>query len=288
MKGTHKIASEITAEDICRHIHCNIKPANISFPKLPICIPATRKVQKQRMHGFPSQPGIIPAIVGAKILDVNLKEIDFILGGSAMHMLASKTINKDEEFIAHRTSYGPVAIVKHKTYMQDWMQIGFMFERIMTGRKAHEMHDGMSTESVHVAQIGKFNVLFVAECDGCMDNKLVELKAGNHALQNASKTILQMLASHSSVLIVGNIERKKQLEFTSLKTFPIEKLIEDNKHKMNQDMNCIIDQLVLICDMQGSKSLSFCEGKLVLSDAAGCIVPSHDTFQMVFKQLNDE
>ena len=141
--GQTRNVNEITVEDIKHHIHLNPTIPSVTMPDLPVSIPFTWKSQNHLMNGFPSQPGVIPALVGAAKLGLDLTSVDFILGGSAMCMLASGCINKGESFLAQRSHLGPVVVLKSKMYMQNWMQTGFVFEHVMTGRKPYKAHSWM-------------------------------------------------------------------------------------------------------------------------------------------------
>ena len=285
-RGKLENVSDVTFEDAYKHIHLNVPVPEVCIPKqFPVKIPFTKKQQLQLMDCYPSQPGIFAGVIGAAKMNVDLTNIDFILGGSAMCMLASEHINRSERFISERTNWGAIHIQKRKRYMQNWMQTGFVFERVMTGRDANGHHSGISTESVHVCKIGKFNVLFVAECDACMDDKLVEFKSGDSALKNISKTVLQMLSSNSSVLIVGGIEKKNQLQITSTNTFSLEKLIEENKEKLDENMNCILKNLEILHEMQGCKEIRFNDG-LTLNESDECIIPDHSILQRIHDSIN--
>ena len=276
---------DVTFEDVCKHIHPNVPVPEVCILKqFPIKIQFTKKQQLQLMDGYPSQPGIFAAVGGSAKMKVDLTSIDFILGGSAMCMLASEHINHGEKFISERTNWGSIHIQKRKKYMQNWMQTGFVFERVMTGREPNGHHSGISTESVHVCKIGKFNVLFVAECDACMDDKLVEFKSGDNALKNTSKTVLQMLSSNSSYLIVGEIEKKNQLQITSTRMISLEKLIEENKEKLDEDMNCILKNLEILHEMQGCKEIQFNDG-LKLNESEE-FIPDHSILQRIYDMIH--
>lgn len=284
--GQSRDVNEITVEDIKHHIHLNPSIPSVNMPDLPLSIPFTRKSQNHLMNGFPSQAGVIPALVGAAKLGLDLKSVDFIMGGSAMLMLASGYINKGESFLAQRSHLGPVVILKSKIYMQNWMQTGFVFERVMTGRKPYEAHDGISVESIQTVLIGDLRVLFAAECDAHMNNNLVELKTGENALRNISKTALQMLSSNSSSVLVGKIEKKQKLQITSVEQYSIEQIIQENKEELERKMDKIATSLHTLQNVQKCMQIQFCGGVLSVTDTDMCILPDDNVMEDVYKMYS--
>lgn len=281
LKGVKKSINEITNEDIESHVH-ERTPPKLILPDVPFEIPFSKKTQVLLMHGFPSQPGIIPGLLGAKKMDLDLSTVDFIFGGSTMNMLSSQKITNGESWIAQKCSAGPIILQKNKSYLNNLMQTGFVFERIATGRRPHQEHDTVSTESVHMVEINRFRVLFVAECDACLDDSdhLVEIKSGDSPMQNMIKTILQMLSSRSSTLIVGKINKALKVhKLESIDRYELCDLIAQHKEKLDNCMNTIISNLHILHDMQGCNEVTFKDNKLVLSQSDKSIVPPDEIFE---------
>eukprot|EP00747_Dinoflagellata_sp_TGD_P074511 gnl/TRDRNA2_/TRDRNA2_158345_c0_seq3.p1 gnl/TRDRNA2_/TRDRNA2_158345_c0~~gnl/TRDRNA2_/TRDRNA2_158345_c0_seq3.p1 ORF type:complete len:201 (+),score=34.49 gnl/TRDRNA2_/TRDRNA2_158345_c0_seq3:62-664(+) len=89
-------------------------------------------------------------------------------------------------------------------FVMDYANVGFQFERLMTGRNLSDSHDLRSFEVLQMMKVAGYNVLFVCEIDAMDGSGMpVELKVGNPR-NFAMKVMFQMLAQGSETLIMAD------------------------------------------------------------------------------------
>jgi hypothetical protein len=133
--------------------------------------------------------------------------LDFVLGGSALDVLANRSAVDSEggskKYLAQRL-HNTLFIVKWSEYTTDYSQPGFQFERLLTGGRLDGKHDGVKHEHLQVVRIGGLNVLFSADADAVDKNlKCVEIKSGNPQYFG-TKVMMQMLSSGAQTLLHAN------------------------------------------------------------------------------------
>lgn len=160
-----------------------------------------------------------------------LGQLDFLFGGSALEMLATCPALPDRgrnatTYVACKVPHtNAIIIKKHKVYEQDYADVGFQFERLVTGNGMADAHDTMAVEHLQVVQMREFKVLFSAEADAVDVNgninihgdefddtnntmhdmrssSVVEIKASNPR-NWGTKTMFQMISSGSTKLCIG-------------------------------------------------------------------------------------
>ena len=93
---------------------------------------------------------------------------------------------------------------KKAVYQRRLGDVGFQFERFITGHKVEDCADYSSVEHLHTMRVGHFMFLFDAEVDAMqVDGSIVEIKASNPT-NRGIKTLFQMISSGSSFLCHGN------------------------------------------------------------------------------------
>lgn len=135
---------------------------------------------------------------------VDLAALDFVFGGSTLQMLATGKIDRSTSYVACKVPHTNAIIVKkHKVYAQDFADLGFQFERLVTGKGLADRHDLMAVEHLQVVQMRGFQVLFSAETDAVDEaDSVVEIKASNPKMWG-TKTMFQMISSGSTKLCIG-------------------------------------------------------------------------------------
>jgi hypothetical protein len=137
---------------------------------------------------------------------VDLAALDFIFGGSTLQVLATGLIvgGKSTDFVACKVPHtNAIAIKKHKEYAADYADVGFQFERLVTGAGLADRHNPMAVEHLQVIQMRGFKVLFSAEADAVDESDtVVEIKASNQKMWG-SKTMFQMISSGSTKVCAG-------------------------------------------------------------------------------------
>jgi hypothetical protein len=207
----HKIQTA-TATEIKRLVDVNGLPdalvdiAGIQ-KQLPIhfCTPPSQK----HMNKFPYE---VPPIASLHVVAtyhrdaVDLAALDFVFGGSTLEMLATGKIDKSTSYAVCKVPHTNAIIVKkHKVYTKDFADLGFQFERLVTGKGLADRHNLMEVEHLQVIQMRDFQVLFSAEADAVDDtDSVVEIKASQ---KKGSKTMFQMISSGSTKLCFGTKSR---------------------------------------------------------------------------------
>jgi hypothetical protein len=156
---------------------------------------------------------------------VDLNDIDFVFGGSTLEMLA-KCDNSDMYKVARVPgTQNAILIVKHKEYTQNKGDVGFQFERLVTGES---MDDGSADiafmEHMHVMKVGSYRVLFLAETDAVSNDAPVEVTASN-PYHLGTKRMFQLISNGCPMMCQGVKDRSKQL--VQVKHVPLSNLARD-------------------------------------------------------------
>jgi hypothetical protein len=192
---------------------------NDSMPPTLVDLPSiNRQLPKAFAHAhdqtyrnkYPyKMPHIVPLYVAKKHHEVNLDTVDFVFGGSALALLASKKNSVDHRFIGFVVPHTKVVLVaKEKEYIKNYADMGFQFERLVTGGSFTDRHDTTSTEHLHIVKVGgKFQILFCAEVDACCSSNgnPVEVTTGNP--RYFGNKAFQMMSSGSVALCAGSKAR---------------------------------------------------------------------------------
>ena len=161
----------------------------------------------------------------------SLEGIDFLLGGSSLEVLAHRApIEAGTKYLTQRCPGTDVILLsKHKQYVQNYADIGFQFERLMTGRGISDKHDLMKTESLRIMHVAGFTVLFPADVDavdecGCA----VEMKTGNPKYFG-TKVMFQMVSSGARTLLSADINKRMHPpRLNAINQIRIEQLVQSN------------------------------------------------------------
>ena len=269
LQGKSKKLTEITPEDIIQHLSIkDAKPPSLIIPAIPKNGIPFKNVYPQilRVGQFPSQPGPIPILCAASVLGIDLANIDFIFGGSTLHMLASETIDKNTQYIAHRVKGGPVVIVKKKDYNQNYAGNGFQFERLVTGSEMAGRDSLLRFESIHVKDVCGYKILFVAECDAVHEGVCVEIKS---ALRVGPKVIWQMISSDSKKLVHA---QQRQGRIMSIEVEDIDGIISRFRNVLDGHLVIIEKNLAIIRTLQGTNKISF-QKDIILTPTENDIIP---------------
>lgn len=148
---------------------------------------------------------------------IKLENIDFCFGGSALEMLARKDASNPYIVMKIPGEKSTIIVAKRKAYTQDLSDVGYQFERFVTGNNLSARYDVEFIEHLHVMKIGDYNVLFCAETDAVDENdNPVEVKASNPKYWG-TKVMFQMICSGSSKLCHG-VKIRGNLQSVTLKS----------------------------------------------------------------------
>ncbi|CAE7211404.1 unnamed protein product [Symbiodinium necroappetens] len=160
----------------------------------------------------------------------SLEGIDFLLGGQLSGSPGTQAIEAGTKYLTQRCPGTDVILLsKHKQYVQNYADIGFQFERLMTGRGISDKHDLMKTESLRIMHVAGFTVLFSADVDavdecGCA----VEMKTGNPKYFG-TKVMFQMISSGARTLLSADINKRMHPpRLNAINQIRIEQLVQSN------------------------------------------------------------
>ena len=200
-----------TADDIVEqlaNLRISDSPPMINYTNVRFPQTLLRQLSSQLVvNKFPNDPGYIVPLYVAVSRGLSLADLDFVLGGSALDVLANRRAVDSEggskKYLAQRV-HNTIFVVKWSEYTTDYAEPGFQFERLLIGGRLDGKHDGVKHEHLQVARIGGLNVLFSADADAVDQNlKCVEIKSGNPRYFG-TKVMMQMLSSGAQTLIYAN------------------------------------------------------------------------------------
>jgi hypothetical protein len=221
------LSSIQTSNEIRNHIELDKKPT-VLFPISQLQLPQLFDISlepKAFLNQYPyGQYDIASLHVAAQHRNVNLNEMNFVFGGSTLEMLARH--DKSNPYMATRipNTTNTILVVKCKEYAQNFSDVGFQFERFVTGMKIEVASENVEfVEHMHVMQIGStYKVLFCAETDASdHDGNPVEIKISDPKYWR-TKVMFQMISSGSTKLCAG-IKRENIL--TSIKIISLSDVV---------------------------------------------------------------
>lgn len=226
----------------------------------PTLVPLSRIALPHVFHSLPpdlkentfpyGQLDITALHVAAKHRGVNWRDIDFALGGSTLEMLANRDAS-DPYLATIVPGTETIMVVKRKSYFHDRSQVGFQFERLVTGQAMDTTHSAWEfTEHLHVMKVGEYRVLFRAEADAMKQpgSALVEVKASNPQYWG-TKVMFQMISNGSTDLCHGVKGRGKlrKINMLSLSNVTADALRKHNVRTLETNildgMNSLKDQM---------------------------------------------
>lgn len=179
---------------------------------------APHETQNKFPHG---SIDIICLHVAARYRKVDFTKIDFAFGGSTLEMLANN--DNSEPFVATvipKQGTKVILIIKRKDYVMNTSDVGFQFERLVTGQRMDDMPSiSTSVEHLHIMNVSSYRVFFRAETDAVdpKNGAPIEIKSSNPRYWG-TKTMFQMISSGSTKLCHGRKSRGAltEVDLTSL------------------------------------------------------------------------
>lgn len=212
--SSYKSLADVSCQEVRDQINFNGKPDQL-VPISSMRLPQTfRSLPPQEYHNkFPFGQIDIACLHGASshhrglnfIADHDGGGVDFALGGSTLEMLATKDAASSPFFVTcvPGTNKNTILVVKRKEYVQNLSDVGFQFERLVTGKRMEDRLPVEFTEHMHLMKVdGRYNVLFRAETDAVKDGEPIEVKASNPRYWG-TKVMFQMISSGSPKLCHG-------------------------------------------------------------------------------------
>ena len=193
-----------------------------------------------------------------------------------------------------------ILIAKKKVYTQDPRDIGFQFERYVTGGSMSDTSGNPKhVGHIHMMKIGEKTIIFRAEVDAAdVDGSLVEVKASNPHYWG-TKVMFQMISSGSSKLCHGEKSREKSREksgrwwldritLRSLSSISKKALvgfdIKTLETNIFESMKAIQSQL----KVDGTYKVSLSSGSLILQGSVIDLLPPNDIAKALTKPFIDD
>jgi hypothetical protein len=171
--------------------------------------------------------------VASKHRGVILDELDFVLGGSSLGMLAKKSGRQSQvAFRLPLSSTGTIVVLNNREYFQNYADVGFQFERLVTGVQFNPKAVIEFSEHMHEMKVGSHRVMFLAEADACStDEEPVEIKCSSKS-QRRTDVMFQMISSGSLWLCHGE---KDFHDFKSAKLMQLSEVVDATLKNRNAE-----------------------------------------------------
>lgn len=207
--GSYKKLFNVQSNDIRQGVDFHGAPSQVlSVAELRSKCPLkfSKRKSKSRKNEYPYDPSyLVPLYVAVTDRNVDLEQVDFLFGGSTLHMLATQSIRSDCEYYAQLVPGTNILLIqKYTSYKQNLSDPGFQFERFVCGQQGNG--DFNTCHHLQVLTISnRYKILVSAECDGMdSDNNPVEIKCKANTEKVEIKTVFQMISSGSLSLYLGN------------------------------------------------------------------------------------
>jgi hypothetical protein len=231
------LASVTSANQLMLSSYLNVhgRPDRLVNPKRDLRMPQTFLSLPPHAHKNQFPHGKLDVVcfhVAAQYRGMDFGTVDFAFGGSTLELLANggedKGSNSDPFMVTRLPGTKTIMVVKNKDYLKNLSDVGFQFERLVTGRPMDDaMSDCSCVEHLHLMNIGSYRVFFRAETDAILssqdendnnddenededddDGCPVEIKASNPRYWG-TKVMFQMISSGSTKLCHGAKGRGK-------------------------------------------------------------------------------
>eukprot|EP00927_Polykrikos_kofoidii_P046251 TRINITY_DN40467_c0_g1_i1.p1 TRINITY_DN40467_c0_g1~~TRINITY_DN40467_c0_g1_i1.p1 ORF type:complete len:360 (+),score=54.58 TRINITY_DN40467_c0_g1_i1:36-1115(+) len=268
----------VTAKDVLDRLKPEQqKPARICEPWLlrAMRLKDSSKLPPQIVQNwFPHDPGyIVPLYAAVKHKGLRLADIDFVIGGSILEMLAKAAVDNrvfqvghgavstedDKKLVCQRmprvpgnaeTAWGkggygvdgPIFVCKSTHYEQNFADLGFQFERYVTGQNPFGPHKiSNKMYSLRLLKIGGFRILCCADVDArdFEGDETVEIKAGNPQYFG-TKVMFQMLSNGAQKLVHAN---RRGLSLLNVVEWSFDDVVAEHRHKLPELMDCVVENL---------------------------------------------
>jgi hypothetical protein len=248
-----KLSDIPDAGSIKRHIELDALPpklvpvSSLRLPRSFLSLYSAKEFKNTYPYG---QYHVASLYVASQRRGVDLNDIDFVFGGSTLEMLAQCDDSNPYKAVRIPGTQKACLVVKSKEYTQNKGDLGFQFERLVTGESMNDVSaDVMFMEHLHVMKVGRYRVLFQAETDAVSDDGPVEVTASN-PYHWGTKSMFQLISNGCATMCQGIKDRSKQL--VQVKHVPLSKLARDAlmeascaqlEHNILQGLDALRDEM---------------------------------------------
>jgi len=248
----------------------NTPPSFKAHVALPVVLKKNLNYMMKSRFPF-DMPVIVHAVVAAR-RGVDLNQIDFVLGGSALGFLAAgKKENNRKVMCAQRL--GRVIFIKNiHDFSANLGDTGPQIERALVGHRIDDCKASIgSSHHLQVVHIGEHRVVISAEVDCWHAGAPAEIKASKKS--GGVNTLLQMFSSGSKHLVKAHVEGDS---ITRIDVAPRDQIVDnfnadDLRVKGDQVVRALTSLRVQFAgdgDQSSVLELSFANGNLVCKPCA--------------------
>lgn len=243
--ASHTSLADINdSKSIVQYIHWKnaeppslVPPSRLSLPRSFVY--GLKVAEYKNMYPY-GQYHIASLHVASRHRNVDLDAVDFVFGGSTLNMLAQR--DQESPYMVTRIpgTKKALLVVKNKMYTQNKGDFGFQFERLVTGQPMDVVPDEVEfVEHLHLMQVGKYRVLFMADTDAVDDSgEPVEVTASNPYHWGTTK-IFQTISNGCPKLCQGEKDRSKrlvQVKMVSLSTLARDALKSASRSNLEKNI----------------------------------------------------
>lgn len=144
-QGPHKSLKLASTKELIHWMEPNVSPERVfSEDEINRLLPmqfATLAPQGTTSTYPYSQYDIVSLHVAFKHRGVDKDSVNFYFGGSSLEALATQTIPFDTQYLTTKVpGTDIIMMVRYKEYIQDYSNVGFQVERLVTGKAFEESH----------------------------------------------------------------------------------------------------------------------------------------------------
>jgi hypothetical protein len=202
-----KLIRELAAQEILQGLKKRESMPHMLVPMKRFDLPITfHDLPPQYvLNAFPEDAGVIVPLYVAKERGIDLSKVDFILGGSALKAFADQKVPQNSRYLVQKCPVtGIISLGKSDMYLSNYAEIGFQFERLLTGRNMDDAHDHRKFRRLQLMKIGGFTVLISAEIDAIDQYGIpAELKSYSQKAWASRDYVWQMMSSGAGKLMIA-------------------------------------------------------------------------------------
>jgi hypothetical protein len=206
---------QVSAAELRQGVNLQPTPPKVRpLSELQAQCPRTLKPIKSNdsnRNEYPYNPSyLVPLYVAVVDRGIKPADIEFVVGGSVLHTLATAKIDSGAEYWAQQVPGTRIVVVeKHQSYTVNWNDVGRRFERFVWGTGSGTTSDSQAhMERLQAMVVHGHSILVSAESDGVDENgQGVEIKSSNPKNWK-TKVAFQMISNGSRSLYWGETSTK--------------------------------------------------------------------------------
>lgn len=219
-EGEYKELTKVTVDDVEERLDVDGKPPiAVSVKQLLSLLPEpfANLPPREYINKYPFKPPYVtPIHVAARHRGVDLKDVDFVFGGSTLEFLSTWSRKDRDNLVTLFPGTTCIMIASHKEYTQDSSNVGFQFERFVTTESFRGTHRSTELSHLQLMDVAGYRVLFSAQVEAMdnTNNDPIKITCSNPRYMGTAK-MYQMLSSGSLTLYRGTKDKSSLLHVTA-------------------------------------------------------------------------